>query len=96
MPELEEYALERLRSQLHSWSTGDIFNGIREMCACQNREARQLVVTEAARSSLQSPILAETLQKAAQEVEGFAIDLVEALGGRKWQRPDCARWEYCD
>ena len=89
MPKLEEYALERLRSQLHSWSMGDIFNGIQEMCARQNKEARQLVVAEAARTCLQFPILAECLQKAAREVEGFAIDLVEAVGGMNRRHEDC-------
>ena len=50
IPALEEYALERLRSQMYSCSMSDIFNGIQEMCACQNKEARQFIVTEAARS----------------------------------------------
>ena len=53
------------------------------------KEARQLVVTEAARTYLQFPVLAEILQKAAREVEGFAVDLVEALGGMNEQRKDC-------
>ena len=89
MPELEKHALEQLRLQLQSWSKSDIFNGIHEMYARQNKEARQLVVTEAARTCQQFPILAESLQKAAQEVEGFAIDLVEALGTMNRQRKDC-------
>ena len=89
MPELEKYALEWLRSQLHSWSMSDIFDGIQEMCACQNKEARQLVVIEAAGSYSQVPQLVQALHKAAREIGGFVDDLVEALGQMNRQRKDC-------
>lgn len=49
------------------------------MYATENDHARQLVVTEAAKSYLQVPPLAEALQKAAREVGDFAVDLMEAL-----------------
>ena len=76
---MKTYALRRLKFQLHQWSMNDLFDGIQDMCACPNKEARQLVITEAARSCIHFPVLAQTLQKAAREVEGFAIDLEEAL-----------------
>ena len=72
-------ALKRLRYQLHSWSISELVHGIQEMYATENDSARQLVVTEAAKSYLQVPPLAEALQKAAREVRDFTVDLMEAL-----------------
>ena len=54
--------------------------GIKEMYATPFNAARQVFITEASRSYSQVPQLAQALQKAAQEVKDFAIDLVEALG----------------
>ncbi len=80
MPDLEAYALQRLRSQLHSWSISDLFDGIQGICAFANKEARQLVVTEAARSYPHVPQLAQALHKAAREGGELAAKLLEALG----------------
>ena len=80
MPELEEYALQRLKSQLHSWSVSELFEGIQEMYAIQYQAARQEFITEAIRSYLEVPQLAQALWKAALEIKEFAVDLVEALG----------------
>lgn len=88
MPDLEVYALQRLRSQLHSWSISDLFDGIQEMCAFPNKEARQLVVTEAARSYSHVPQLAQALHKAAREGGEFAVELLEALGQMNRRRED--------
>ncbi len=88
IPELEEYALQGLRSQLHYWSVSDLFEGIQEMYAIQNKTARQRVITEATRSYSQVSRLAQALYKAAREVGEFAIDLVEALGNVHGQRED--------
>ena len=79
MDDLEALALERLRSQLH-WSISELDNCIQEMYATQNYYTRRLVVTEAAKSYIQIPDLAEALRKAAREIGEFAIDLVEAIG----------------
>ena len=78
MDELEALALERLRSQLH-WSISELVDCIQKMYATQNDYARRLIVTEAAKSYVQVPDLAEVLQKAAREVGEYAIDLMEAL-----------------
>ena len=80
MQELEDYALQRLKSQLHGWSVSELFEGIKEMYATPYKAARQVFITEATRSYSQVPQLAQALQKAAQEIKGFAVDLVEALG----------------
>lgn len=61
---------------------------IQEMYATENDHARQLVVTEAAKSYLQVPPLAEALQKAACEVGDFAVDLMEALRKVHWRHED--------
>ncbi len=76
---LEALALKRLRYQLHSWSISELVYYIQEIYATENDPARQLVVTEAAKSYLQVPPLAEALQKAAREVRDFTVDLMEAL-----------------
>jgi len=47
-----------------------------------------LVITEAAKSYVQTPHLAEALQKAAREVEKFAVDLMEALSSLWQERED--------
>ena len=77
-----------MNSQLHSWSWSDLFDGIQEMYAVPNKEARQLVIIEAAKSYSQVPQLAQTLHNAAREVKEFADDLVEALGQMNRQRKD--------
>lgn len=59
---------------------GDLFDGIQKMYDIPNKEARQLVLIEAAGSYSQVLQLAQSLHKVAQEVDGLADDLVEALG----------------
>jgi len=49
---LEALALKPLRYQLHSWSISELVHYIQEMYATENDHARQLVVTEAAKSYL--------------------------------------------
>ncbi len=88
MPDLEAYALQRLKFQLHSWSISELSGGFQEICAFPNKEARQVVITEATRSYSQVPQLAQALHKAAREVGDFAIDLVEALGNVHRQLED--------
>ncbi len=88
MPDLEVYALQRLRSQLHSLSTSDLFDGIQKIYAGPNKAARQLVFTEATRSYSQVPQLAQALRMAAREVGELAVDLVEALGKMNQRRGD--------
>ena len=83
MPDLESYAFQRLSSQPHSWSISDLFDDIEEMCTPPNKDARQLVVTEAARLYSQLPHLAQALHKAVREVPQFAGDLLEVLGQMK-------------
>ncbi len=88
MPDLEAYALQRLKFQLHSWSISELSNGFQEICAFPNKEARQLVITEAIRSYSKVPQLAQALHKAAREVGDLAIDLVEAWGNVHRQPED--------
>lgn len=85
---LEDYALQRLKSQLHGWSVSDLLEGNKEMYATPYKAARQVYITEATRSYSQVPQLAQALQKAAQEVKEFAINLVEALGNVHGQIED--------
>ena len=80
MQELEEYALQRLKSQLHGWSASELFEGVEGIYATPYKVARHEFITEATRSYSQLPQLAQALQKAATEIKEFAIDLVEALG----------------
>ena len=68
MHDLEAHALQRLKSQLHSLSVGDIFDGIKDMYASQNKGARDIIVTEAAGLYSQAPQLARALQKAPREI----------------------------
>ena len=66
----------------------DFFDSIQETCAVPNKEARQLVLIEAAKSYSQVPQLAQALHKPAREVGEVADDLVEALGQMNRQRKD--------
>ena len=66
----------------------DLFDGIQEVCAVPDTEARQLVLIEAAKSYSQVPQLAQALHKAARKVGEVADDLVEVLGQMSRQRKD--------
>ena len=79
MQELEEYALQRLKSQLRSWSISELYQSIKEMYATQYKAARHVFIAEAIRSYSQVLQLAQLLQKAA---------LVEALGSVHGQLVD--------
>jgi hypothetical protein len=95
MDDLEELAMEHLRSQLHSWSSIEFFDRILEMYATDKEEARRFVVTEAAKSYSRVPHLAQALQKAAREGGEFAVDLMRALSNTSaTRRLNCsiARW----
>jgi len=87
MDDLEALALERFRSQLR-WPISELIGCIQNMYESQNDPARRLVITEAAKSYVQTPDLAEALQKAAREVLEFAMDLMEALRNLCQQRED--------
>jgi len=73
------------RSQLR-WPISELIDCIQKMYESRNDYARRLVITEAAKSYVQAPDLAEALQKAAREVGGFAVDLMEALSNLCQQR----------
>jgi len=87
MDDLEALALERFRSQLR-WPISELIGCIQNMYESRNDYARPLVITEAAKSYVQTPDLAEALQKAAREVGEFAVDLMEALSNLCQQRED--------
>ena len=87
MDELEALALERFRSQLR-WPISELIGCIQNMYESRNDYARRLVITEAAKSYVQTPDLAEALQKAAREVGEFAVDLMEALKNLCQQREE--------
>jgi len=87
MDDLEALALERFRSQLR-WPINELIGCIQNMYESRNDYARRLVITEAAKSYVQTPDLAEALQKAAREVLEFAVDLMEALRNLCQQRED--------
>jgi hypothetical protein len=87
MDDLEALALERFRSQLR-WPISELIGCIQNMYESRNDYARRLVITEAAKSYVQTPDLAEALQKAAREVGKFAVDLMEALSSLCQQREE--------
>ncbi len=87
MDDLEALALERFRSQLR-WPISELIGCIQKMYESRNHYARRLVITEAAKSYVQTPDLAEALQKAAREVGEFAVDLMEALKNLCQQQED--------
>lgn len=58
------------------------------MYESRNDYARWLIITEAAKTYVQTPDLAEALQKAAREVKEFAVGLMEALKNLCQQQED--------
>ena len=85
MDELEALALERFRSQLRR-PISELIGCIQNMY--KSRNARRLVITEAAESYVQTPDLPEALQKAARQVGEFAVDLMVALKNLWQQREE--------